>query len=139
MCGLRSNLRQISPIVVFDSPVRSAIFARVQWVAFGGVDSNVATITSSTWSMLIVGGRPDLGSSSNPSSRSSRNRLRHFPTVIRLQARRWATWVLSSPSALASTIFARNANDWADDARRAHRANCSRSSAERSSSDFGRP
>ena len=38
---------QIFPIVVFDSPVRSAIFARVQCVAFGGVDSSVATITSS--------------------------------------------------------------------------------------------
>ena len=34
--------------VDFDKPVRSAIFARVQCVAFGGVDSKVATITSST-------------------------------------------------------------------------------------------
>jgi len=38
---------QIRPIVDFDSPVRSAILARDQCVAFAGVDSNVATTTSS--------------------------------------------------------------------------------------------
>src|SRR5215218_1036107 len=47
-CGLSSNARQIRPIVDFDNPVRSAIFARDQCVAFTGVDSSVATTTSST-------------------------------------------------------------------------------------------
>jgi hypothetical protein len=45
-CGFRSNAFQIRPIVDLLSPVRSAIFARVQCVAFPGVDSKVATTTS---------------------------------------------------------------------------------------------
>ena len=40
-CGLSSNVRQIRPMVDFDSPVFSAIFARDQCVAFAGVDSSV--------------------------------------------------------------------------------------------------
>ena len=40
---MRSNAAQIRPIVDLLSPVRWAIFARVQCVAFAGVDSNVAT------------------------------------------------------------------------------------------------
>ena len=47
-CGSRPKSRQIRPIVDLLSPVRSAIFARDQWVAFFGVDSSVATTTSST-------------------------------------------------------------------------------------------
>ena len=47
-CGLSSNARQIRPIVDLDSPLRWAIFARDQCVAFAGVASNVATTTSST-------------------------------------------------------------------------------------------
>jgi len=47
-CGLSSNAFQIRPIVDGDSPLRSAIFARDQCVAFAGVDSSVATTTSST-------------------------------------------------------------------------------------------
>ena len=46
--GLSSNERQIRPMVDFDSPVLSAIFARDQCVAFAGVDSSVVTTTSST-------------------------------------------------------------------------------------------
>jgi hypothetical protein len=79
--GPSSNVRQIRPIVDFDRPLRLAIDARVQCVALGGVDSKVATSTSSTCSVLIVAGRPGRGSSTNPSSRSSQNRDRHFPTV----------------------------------------------------------
>jgi hypothetical protein len=80
-CGLSSNAFQIRPIVDFDSPDRSAIFARDQWVAFFGVDSKVAKITSSTWSVVIVAGRPGLGSSTSPPRRRSRKRHRHFATV----------------------------------------------------------
>jgi hypothetical protein len=47
-CGLSSNVRQIRPIGDFDKPLRCAIDARVQCVALAGVDSNVATSTSST-------------------------------------------------------------------------------------------
>src|SRR3954453_21069888 len=57
-CGLSSNLRQIRPIVDFDNPLRLAIDARDQCVAFVGVCSNVATTTSSIWSTLIDGARP---------------------------------------------------------------------------------
>ena len=41
-CGFNSNARQILSIVDFDRPLRSAIFALDQWIAFFGVDSNVA-------------------------------------------------------------------------------------------------
>lgn len=69
------------PTVDSDSPVRSAIFALDQCVAWSGVDSKVATSTSSTCLAVIVGGRPGRGSSESPSNRNSQNRRRHFPTV----------------------------------------------------------
>src|SRR6266496_516966 len=81
-CGLSSNFRQIRPIVDFDRPLRFAIDARDQCVAFGGVDSSVAVITSSTRSSRIEGGRPGRGSSARPSNRDSTNRLRHLFTVL---------------------------------------------------------
>ena len=59
MCGSGPKSFQIFPIVVLLNPVHCAIFDRVQWVAFTGVDSSVATITSSIWSTLIVRGRPE--------------------------------------------------------------------------------
>jgi hypothetical protein len=49
------------PMLDFDSPERPAIFARDQWVAFTGVDSSVATTTSSTCSAVIETGRPGRG------------------------------------------------------------------------------
>jgi hypothetical protein len=75
-----------------------AIEERVQCVAFGGVDSNVATNTSSTWSVVIDAGRPGRGSSTNPSSRSSQNRERHLPTVA-----------CDTPTTEATSAFARPA------------------------------
>lgn len=58
-------------------PDRLAINARDQCVALAGVDSRVATTTtSSTCSGVIVAGRPGRGSSTNPSRRASANRLR---------------------------------------------------------------
>src|SRR5674476_476268 len=137
--GLSSKVRQIRPIVDFDKPVRSAIFARDQCVAFAGVDSKVATTTSSTWSTPITGGRPGRGSSRSPSRRSSTNRARHLPTVPAAHPTRAATVLLSTPSAHASTIRERNANACDDFARRDHRVSCSRSSSVNTSSTFGRP
>ena len=46
--GLRSNFRQIRPMVDLLRPDRSAIDARDQWVASFGISSRVATTTSST-------------------------------------------------------------------------------------------
>ena len=137
--GLSPKSFQILPIVVFDSPVRCAIFALLQWVAFEGVDSNVATITSSTWSTLIERGRPGRSSSSRPSRRCSMNRRRHFETVLAEHRNCSATILLSWPSAQASTILQRSANACADVARRASRVNCSRSSLVKTNSALGRP
>jgi hypothetical protein len=47
---LSSKSRQIRPIVERDSPDRLAIDARDQCVALAGLDSSVATNTSSIWS-----------------------------------------------------------------------------------------
>jgi hypothetical protein len=46
--GLRPKSRQIRPIVDLLSPDFFAIDVRDQWVAFFGLDSDVATTTSST-------------------------------------------------------------------------------------------
>jgi hypothetical protein len=48
-CGLTSNLRRTRPTVDFDRPLRLAIEARDQWVAFRGSSSRVAVTTSSTF------------------------------------------------------------------------------------------
>ena len=91
-CGLSSNARQIRPIVERESPLRWAIFARDQCVAFAGVGSKVATTTSSTCSALMLGGRPGRGSSTSPSTtRSSAddglNSRTGRPTATALDAR----------------------------------------------------
>src|SRR5215210_1940306 len=138
-CGLRSKAFQIRPIVVLDSPDRLAIDARDQCVALTGVCSNVATTTSSTCSTLIEGGRPGRGSSVNPSRRSATNRARHLPTVAGAQPSRFATVLLSTPSAHANTIFDRSARACDDFARRDQRTNCSRSSSLSTNSALGRP
>ncbi len=121
-CGLRSNLRQIRPIVDFDSPLRCAIEARDQCVASSGISSSVAVMTSSTLSSRIDGGRPGRGSSCRPSRRRAMNRARHRSTVDSSTPRSAATCLFVPPSALRSTIFARSARYWAVFARRAHRS-----------------
>ena len=100
---------EILPIVDADSPLRSAIFDRDQCVALAGVDSSVATTTSSTCSAVTVAGRPGRGSSTSPSRRCSRNRALHLPTVGRLTPSRSATTVFAAPVALSRTIRERNA------------------------------
>ena len=139
-CGLSSKARQIRPIVDFDKPLRSAIAARDQCVAFVGVDSNVATTTSSTWSTVIVGGRPGRGSSTRPARRSATNRRRHLFTVFGATPRSAATRVFNAPGAAqANTIRDRSAKPAADFRRRDHRSNCSRSASLNTSEAFGRP
>jgi hypothetical protein len=58
---LISNFRQIRPIVDLDSSDLAAIDVRDHCVAFFGDSSNVATITSSTLSNRLDGGRPGRG------------------------------------------------------------------------------
>jgi hypothetical protein len=125
--------------VDFDRPLRFAIEERVQCVAFSGVDSNVATSTSSTCSVVIVAGRPGRGSSESPPNRNSQNRERHFPTVDAVTPTVAATWAFDTPVAHCNTIRDRNANAWEDLRRRSHRTSCSRSGSVNSKTAFGRP
>src|SRR5664280_563917 len=113
--GLRPKSFQIRPIVEAESPDFFAIEVRDQWVASFGVDSNVATSTSSTWSNVIDAGLPGRSSSTSPSSRSAMNRERHLPTVTAAQPNSAATVLLSAPSAHARTIFDRKASACNDD------------------------
>jgi hypothetical protein len=65
-CGCSPKSRQIRPIVERLNPVRAAIDARDQCVALRGVSSSVATITCSTCSTEIDGGRPGRSPSTSP-------------------------------------------------------------------------
>ena len=138
-CGCSSTAFQIRPIVDLDSPVRSAIDVRDQCVAWAGVDSRVATTTSSTCSAVTDAGRPGRGSSTSPSQRACTNRRRHLPTVGCATRSRAATSVFDRPSAQPSTIRDRNASACELFRRRAHRVSVSRSSPVNTSSAFGRP
>ena len=99
----------------------------------------MSTTIFSTCSAVIDGTRPGRGSSSRPSNRSSRKRLRHLPTVGCETPNRAATSLFGMPSAHSRTIRDRSARACAEDRRRAHRCNCSRSSEVNSSIAFGRP
>src|SRR5215467_8374689 len=138
-CGFRPKSRQMRPMVDFDSPHLLAIKARDQWVASVGASSSVATTTASTWSMVIVAGRPGRSSSTSPSRRCATNRPRHLLTVATWQCRRSATSVLFAPSAEASTILHRNANAWEDFARLDQRSSVARSSSLSTNSALGLP
>ena len=103
--------RQIRETAVWlRSRPRAAIDRVDQCVAFLRRDSRVLVITASTSASVIVRGRPGRGSSSNPSSRRSANRLRHLRTVPRSTPSRSAISTLVNRPAAASTIRARNAN-----------------------------
>ena len=78
-------------------------------------------MTSSTRSSRTDGGRPGRCSSVSPSSRRAANRPRHLLTVAGSIRRSAAACLFESPSAHASTIFARSASACELFARRAHR------------------
>ena len=61
--GLRPNVRQIRPIIVWLIPAFAAIVRVLQWVSPVGVVSSVFTITASTSASEIVRGAPTRGSS----------------------------------------------------------------------------
>src|SRR5438552_438050 len=114
--------------------------ARVlQCVASRGLVSRVNVTTSSTRASLIVRGAPGRGSSSRPSSRLARNRLRHFPTVCFVNRRCRATRVFVSSAAHARITRARCASAWAVVGRRAQRSSVSRSSSVSAKGGIGRP
>ena len=116
-------------MVDVDSPDLCAIDARDQCVALAGFCSSVATITSSTLSNKIEGGRPGRGSSTSPSNRSDANRPRHLRTVGTLTPSRCASRTLLSPAAAPNTIRQRNASACALLRRRVQRTSCSRSAS----------
>ena len=89
--------------------------------------------------MVIVAGRPGLGSSTSPSRRRSRKRRRHFATVWESTPHRAAAATFVKPSEQANTILDRAATACEDLRRRDHRSSVSRSSSESSSTAFGRP
>ena len=136
---LQAERRQMREMVAFDTPTSSPIARVVHWVAWGGGASRVRVMMSTTRSSVTVRVTPGRGSSAKPSSRLTRNRSRHFPTLL-LDTRwcRATTWLVS-PAAQASTTRARSASRWAVFGRRAH---CSsvRCSASVSTNGFlGRP
>ncbi len=138
-CGLRLKARQTRPTVDFDSPVSAAIDARDRWVASLGVRSRVATASSSILSSLIFLGAPGRCSSWSPSSRRSRKRRRHLPTVCGQMPSSAATSWFVFPSARSSTIRHRWASACDDFARLDQRTSVSRSSPVKVNSAIGRP
>ncbi len=64
-------------------------------------------MTSYRWDTLKIGGRPERGSSCNPSGPAALNRVRHFFTVLTLTSRSSATLAAVAPSASCKMIDAR--------------------------------
>src|SRR5438132_109280 len=104
-----------------------------------GVLSSVRTTTCSISSSVILRGAPGRGSSYRPARRSRTNRVRHLPTVAGVARSRWATPLLSWPSAHASTMRARRASAGTERDRWARDSNSRRSSLFKISGALGRP
>ena len=109
-CGCSPKACQMRCTLIGLTPVAFASVRVLQWVAPRGVVSNVRVTTASTCVSLIVRGAPGRGSSSSPSTPLSINRCRQRPTVGFDIRSFFATVVLSSPVAHASTIRARRAS-----------------------------
>src|SRR6266508_924057 len=138
-CGRRLNARQIRLTAVWLSPHRRASVRVLQCVASRGVVSSVTRITRSTSASVIRRGAPGRGSSSNPSRRWPRKRVRHLPMVCLVRRNSRATTVFVLPAAHSSTKRARSARARAVVGRRAQRSSVSRSSPVRDSGGIGRP
>src|SRR2546426_526654 len=108
-CGRKLNARQIRLTAVWLSPHRRASVRVLQCVASRGVVSSVTRITRSTSSSVIRRGAPGRGSSSSPSRRWPRNRVRHLPMVCLVSRSSRATPVFVLPAAHSSTNRARSA------------------------------
>jgi hypothetical protein len=84
-------------------------------------------------------GAPGRGSSTSPSRRWLRNRVRHLPIVCLVSRNSRATAVLLCPAAQPRITRARAAKAWAVVGRRDQRSSVSRSSSVRVSGGIGRP
>ena len=132
LCGASPNARHTRDTVDCDIPRWAAIDRVDQCVASFGAFSRVSVINTSTSASDTDLGRPGRGSSTSPSRRAPQNRRRQRATVLRATPRRAAISVFEPPSAAASTIRLRVARPAALVRRRAHEANCSRSSSDSS-------
>ena len=137
--GCSPKARHMRLMVLWLRPERLAIERVLQWVASVGVVSRVMLTTLSTSASAVLRGVPGLGSSSSPSTRRSKNRDLHFPTVGLDTLSSSATAVFVFPSAHPSIIRARWANACAVFGRRAHAPSVSRSSLESVNGGVGRP
>ncbi len=126
-------------MVAWLRPAAWAIPRVLQCVAPRGVLSSVRTTTCSISSSVMVRGAPGRGSSYKPARRSRTNRVRHLPTVAGVARSRWATPLLSWPSAHASTMRARRASAGTERDRWARDSNSRRSSLFNVSGALGRP
>jgi hypothetical protein len=106
---LQAKARQMRVTAVCESAISRAIVRVLQCVALAGTDSSVLAMTASTCASAIVRGAPVRGASSKPSRRSVTNRARHFDTVCCATRNCIATALFPRPSALDSTMRARNA------------------------------
>jgi hypothetical protein len=137
--GLSPNACHIRPTDDGDIPTVLARSRVDQCVASMGLSSSVRTITASTSASLIERGAPGRGSSTRPSRRRARNRLRHLTTVAWFTPTRSATALFDIPSAANNTIRARWAIDCGDLGRRDHPTSASRSALVTLNGCRGRP
>src|SRR5262249_27416893 len=101
-CGCKPKARQMRLTVLWLNPQRAAIARVLQGVASRGLASSVSVTICSTCPSLMWRGAPGRGSSSKPSRRAARNRLRHLPTVCLVSRSSCATRVLVCPRAHAN-------------------------------------
>src|SRR6266571_530527 len=138
-CGCKAKARQMRLTVLRLSPQACAIERVLQCVASAGFVSSVRVSTASTVASVTVRGAPGRGSSSKPSSRFARKRVRHFPMVCLVRRRSHATRVFVLPAAHPRISRARWANACPVVGRRVQRSNVSRSSSVIVTGGIGRP
>ena len=105
--GCSAKARQMRLTVLWLRPERRAMDRVLQCVASFGVVSRVSVTTLSTSASVTVRGLPGLASSTSPSSRLSRNRDLHLPTVACDTLNSAATAVFVLPLEHSNTIRAR--------------------------------
>ena len=108
-CGWSPKSCQMRETVDGLRPHRAAIERVLKCLEPSRGASSVSRTTRSTTSSPTRRGAPGRGSSSKPSMPRARKRLRHLPTVARVEPSSSASDESLRPAALPSTIRARNA------------------------------
>ena len=137
--GCSAKARQMRLTVLWLRPERRAMDRVLQCVASFGVVSRVSATTLSTSASVTVRGLPGLASSTSPSSRLSKNRDLHLPTVACDTLNSAATAVFVLPLEHSKTIRARWVNACAVLGLRAHCPSVSLSSSVSVNGGVGRP